>query len=55
MVFLYGVFCFVLPAWRVFLLSFPQKKVGKESRPKKKLQFFRVGAAMSDSATTLPG
>jgi len=39
----------------VFLLSFAGKKVGKESRPKKKLQFFRVGAAMSDSATALPG
>jgi hypothetical protein len=44
-----------LLAQRVFLLSFAEKKVGKESRPKKKLQFFRVGATMSDSATALPG
>lgn len=39
---------------RVFLLSFAEKKVGKESRREKKLQFFPVGATMDDSATALP-
>jgi len=41
---------------RVFILFFCGKeKYAKESRPKKKLQFFRGGATMSDSATALPG
>jgi len=33
---------------------FAEKKVGKESRREKKLQFFPVGATMIDSATALP-
>jgi len=41
---------------RVFILFFCGKeKYAKESRPKKKLQFFRIGTTMSDSATALPG
>jgi len=39
----------------VFSFLWRQRKETKESRPKKKLQFFRVGATMSDSATALPG
>jgi hypothetical protein len=47
---------FLLCVLRVFILFFCGKeKYAKESRPKKKLQFFRVGTAMSDSATALPG
>jgi hypothetical protein len=40
---------------RVFILFFCGKeKYAKESRPKKKLRFFPVGATMGDSATALP-
>jgi len=40
----------------VFILFFGGKeKYAKESRREKKLQFFPVGATMSDSATALPG
>jgi len=46
---------FLLRILRVFILFFCGKeKYAKESRPKKKLQFFRV-STMSDSATALPG
>ena len=40
---------------REVVLSFAERKGTKESPPKKKLQFFRGGAAMSDIATALPG
>jgi len=37
----------------MFFLFFCGKET-KESRPKEKLQFFRVGATISDTATVLP-
>jgi len=39
---------------RKVVLSLAAKKVTKESRREKKLQFFPVGATMGDSATALP-
>ena len=45
------VYLLVLCTLSLFLAA---KKVTKKSRREKKLQFFPVGATMSDSATALP-
>jgi hypothetical protein len=40
---------------RVLSFLLRKRKETKESRLKKKLQFFRGGATVGDSATALPG